>query len=65
MRHCFKLDPSTFGYELTIEPEHRQILTVSVKNIQRKEYMLIAKRSILGMVTTHGKHPVSTDGDTW
>ena len=47
---------------VAIEPENRQILAL---NISKERNMLIAERFISGLVTIHGKHPVSTDGGTW
>ncbi len=47
---------------VAIEPINKQILALS---ISKERNMLIAERFILGLVKTHGKHPVSTDGGTW
>ncbi len=55
------------GSELTwiwvaIEPQNRQILALS---ISRERNMLIAEKFLSGLVKSHGKHPISTDGGTW
>jgi putative transposase len=34
-------------------------------HILRKKHMLIAEQFIQSLVSKYGKHPVSTDGDTW
>ena len=47
---------------VTIEPENRQILALS---ISKERNMLIAERFLSGLVGVHGKHPISTDGGTW
>ena len=45
-----------------IEPKNRQI---RVLNISMERNMLIAERSIEGLVKIHEKCPVSTDGGSW
>jgi putative transposase len=47
---------------VTIEPENRQILAVTVS---RERNILIAERFISRIVKIHGKHTISTDGNTW
>jgi len=47
---------------ITIEPENKQILALS---ISKERNMFVAERFLSGIVKIHGKHPVSTDGGTW
>ncbi len=45
-----------------IEPKNREILALSTS---KERNMFVAKRFIVGLVKTHGKHIVSPDGGTW
>jgi putative transposase len=47
---------------IAIEPENRQILTLS---ISKERNMFVAERFLDGLIKVLGKHPVSTDGGTW
>ncbi len=47
---------------VAIEPENRQILSLS---ISKERNMFVAERYLSSLVKVHGKHPVSTDGGTW
>ena len=47
---------------VTIEPENRQILSLS---ISKERNMFVAERFLDSLIKMHGKHPVSTDGGTW
>ena len=47
---------------VTIEPENRQILALS---ISKERNMFVAERFLDSLIKIHGKHPVSTDGGTW
>ncbi len=47
---------------VAVESINKQILALS---ISKERNMLIAERFIKGLIKTHGKHPVSTDGGTW
>ena len=47
---------------VAIEPKNREILALS---ISRERNMFVAERFLLTVVKNYGKHPVSTDGDTW
>jgi putative transposase len=47
---------------VAIEPKNNQILALT---ISKERNMFVAERFIAGLVNTHGKHPVSTDGGTW
>ena len=47
----------------TIEPTNKQILALSIS--KERNMFVAAERFMLGLVTVHGNHPVSTDGGTW
>ena len=47
---------------VTIEPENRQILALS---ISKERNMFVVERIFDNLIKIHGKHPVSTDGGTW
>ncbi len=47
---------------VSIDAKSKEILALSVS---KERNMLIAERFIKGLIKTHGKHPVSTDGGTW
>ena len=47
---------------VAIEPENRNILTLSIS--KEETNILIAERFISDLAKVHGKHPVSTDGGT-
>ncbi len=47
---------------VAIEPKDREILALT---ISKERNMFVAERFIAGLVKTHGKHAVSTDGGTW
>ena len=47
---------------IAIEPKNKQILAAS---ISKERNMFVADRFISGLVTTYGKHGISTDGGTW
>jgi len=47
---------------IAIEPKNKQILAAS---ISKERNMFVADRFIYGLVTTYGKHGISTDGGTW
>ncbi len=47
---------------VAIESKTKQILALS---ISKERNMFVAERFISGLVQSHGKHPVSTDGGTW
>lgn len=47
---------------IAIEPENKQILAL---NISKERNMFVAERLLAGLINSHGKHPVSTDGGTW
>jgi putative transposase len=47
---------------VAVEPENRQILSLS---ISKERNMFVAERFISGVIKSHGKHPISTDGGTW
>ncbi len=45
---------------MVIESKNREILALSTS---KERNMFVAKRFIVGLVKTHGKHPVSPDGE--
>ncbi len=47
---------------VAIEPENKEILAQSI-SIERN--MFVAERFLDNLINIHGKHPVSTDVDTW
>ena len=47
---------------VAIEQKNKQILALT---ISKERNMFVAERFIAGLVKTHGKHAVSTDGGTW
>ncbi len=47
---------------VAIEPKNKEILALTVS---KERNMFVAERFIAGLVKTHGKHGVSTDGGTW
>ena len=47
---------------VAIEPENRQILALS---ISKERNMFVAERFLSRLVSTHGKHSISTDGGSW
>jgi putative transposase len=47
---------------VAVEPENRQILSLS---ISKERNMFVAERVISGVIKSHGKHPISTDGGKW
>ena len=47
---------------VAIEPKNKEILALTVS---KERNMFVAERFIAGLVKTHGKHAVSTDGGTW
>ncbi len=49
---------------IAIEPENKQILALFAK-ISKERNMFVAERLLAGLINSHGKHPVSTDGFTW
>jgi putative transposase len=57
-----KVGPELIWLWVAIEPENRQILAL---NISKERNMFVADRFISGLVTTYGKHNISTDGGTW
>jgi putative transposase len=57
-----KVGPELIWLWIAIEPENRQILTLS---ISKERNMFVAERFLDGLIKVHGKHPVSIDGETW
>jgi len=57
-----KVGPEYIWLWVTIEPENRQILALTVS---KERNMFVAERFLHGLIKIHGKHPVSTDGGTW
>jgi putative transposase len=57
-----KVAPEYIWLWVTIEPENRQILALS---ISKERNMFVAERFLDGLSKMHGKHCVSTDGGTW
>ena len=47
---------------IAIESKNKQILALS---ISKERNMFVAERFLSGLINSHGKHPVSTDGGTW
>jgi putative transposase len=47
---------------IAIDPENKQILAL---NISKERNMFVAERLLAGLINSHGKHPVSTDGGKW
>ena len=47
---------------VAIEPKDKAILALTVS---KERNMFVAERFVAGLVRTHGKHEVSTDGGTW
>ena len=47
---------------VAIEPKDKAILALTVS---KERNMFVAERFVAGLVRTHGKHAVSTDGGTW
>ncbi len=47
---------------VAIEPKDKAILALTVS---KERNMFVAERFVAGLVKTHGKHVVSTDGGTW
>jgi len=47
---------------VAIEPKNKEILALT---ISKERNMFVAERFIAGLVNTHGKYAVSTDGGTW
>ena len=58
----FKVGSEYIWLWVAIEPTNKQILALS---ISKERNMFVAERFMLGLVTVHGNHPVSTDGGTW
>ncbi len=61
MKHV-KVGPQYIWLWVAIDAKSKEILALSVS---KERNMLIAGRFIKGLIKTHGKHPVSTDGGTW
>jgi putative transposase len=57
-----KVGPEYIWLWVTIEPENREILALS---ISKERNMFVAERFLDGLIKIHGKHCVSTDGGTW
>ena len=57
-----KVGPEYIWLWVTIEPENRQILALTVS---KERNMFVAERFMSDLVKGFGKHPVSTDGGTW
>ncbi|VFJ14518.1 DDE-type integrase/transposase/recombinase [Candidatus Nitrosocosmicus franklandus] len=57
-----KVGPEYIWLWVTIEPENRQILALS---ISKERNMFVAERFLDSLIKSHGKHCVSTDGGTW
>lgn len=57
-----KVGPEYIWLWVTIEPENRQILALS---ISKERNIFVAERFLYSLIKIHGKHPVSTDGGTW
>jgi len=57
-----KVGPEYIWLWVTIEPEDRQILALTVS---KERNMFVAERFMSDLVKGFGKHPVSTDGGTW
>ncbi|MGD9533419.1 MAG: DDE-type integrase/transposase/recombinase [Candidatus Nitrosocosmicus sp.] len=57
-----KVGPDYIWLWVTIEPENRQILALS---ISKERNMFVAERFLDGLIKIYGKHCVSTDGGTW
>ena len=47
---------------VAIEPKDKAILALTVS---KERNMFVAERFVAGLVKTHGRHAVSTDGGTW
>ena len=58
----FKVGSEYIWLWVAIEPTNKQILALS---ISKERNMFVAERFMLGLVTVHGNHPVSTDVGTW
>ena len=56
-----KVGPEYIWLWVTIEPENRQILALTVS---KERNMFVAERFMSDLVKGFGKHPVSTDGGT-
>lgn len=48
---------------VAIEPENRQIIALSIS--KERNMFVVAERFLSNIVPDHGKHPASTDGNTW
>ena len=57
-----KVGPKYIWLWVTIEPENKQILALS---ISKERNMFVAERFLDSLIKIHGKHCVSTDGGTW
>ena len=57
-----KVGPEYIWLWVTIEPEDRQILALTVS---KERNMFVAERFMSDLVKGFEKHPVSTDGGTW
>ncbi|MGD9534126.1 MAG: DDE-type integrase/transposase/recombinase [Candidatus Nitrosocosmicus sp.] len=57
-----KVGPEYIWLWVTIEPENRQILALT---ISKERNMFVAERFLYDLIKMHGKHCVSTDGGTW
>lgn len=57
-----KVGPEYIWLWVTIEPENRQILALTMS---KERNMFVAERFLDGLIKIHGKHCVSTDGGTW
>jgi putative transposase len=56
-----KVGPEYIWLWVTIEPENRQILALT---ISKERNIFVAERFLSDVIKNHGKHPVSTDGGT-
>lgn len=50
---------------IAIESKNKQILALFLANKSKERNMFVAERFLSGLINSHGKHPVSTDGGTW
>jgi putative transposase len=57
-----KVGSEYIGLWIAIESENKQILALS---ISKERNMFVAERLLAGLINSHGKHPVSTDGGIW
>ena len=58
----FKVGSEYVWLWVAIEPENRQILSLS---ISKERNMFVAERFMSDLIKVYGNHPVSTDGGTW